>query len=110
MIEILVKGYIRMSGFPRSCHFLILFFLFPLRQTQPSFWVAFQKTTERGERRCIGRCRKVPLGKASPAKVLSRKLWPTRQQNGKLGGETSNMPIPSMGLLYLPLYIYLHLP
>ena len=48
MIEILVKGYIRMSGFPRSCHFLILFFLFRLRQPQPFFGWRFKKQRSGG--------------------------------------------------------------
>ena len=95
-----------MSGFPRSCHFLILFVFFWFRLRLVTFFlVAFPKTTgSRAVARLEKRCRKVPLGKASPAKVLSRKLWPTRQQ------KMANSVVKLQTCPHHPwdCYIYLH--
>jgi len=72
--------------------FDIFLFLFRVRVLQPSFLVAFQKTT--GEQRC--KTLKNAAGKSHWAKHLQPKYCQEScgqrgTKNGKLGGETSNM-------------------
>ena len=73
MIEILVKGYIRMSGFPRSCHFLILFFFVSVASNATFFLGGVSKNNGAGGATLHWTLQESPIGQSISSQSTVKK-------------------------------------